>query len=185
MIGNDIVDLTYAVAHSRCREMRFWKKVLRESEWKAQEKAGTDLAWLWAHWAAKESAYKLERRQGRARRFCPKDYRLAWEKGRGSGRVAGMLGTYELRIDVTEDWVHAKCWSRSVSEPDQRVGHLAGESVFPELPWEFLIRLESGALCAGFRNTGPHFPVSKSHHGRFQAYVWSATECQHVSRKTG
>jgi hypothetical protein len=185
LIGNDIIDLSYAEAHSRCREKRFWEKVLRGREWETFGKSEINLTNLWACWAAKESAYKLERRQGRDRRFCPKDYGVDWEGGRGSGRVRGMFGIYDLKINVTADWIHAKCWSRSVSEPDQSIGFSAEGSAFSELPWTVLIREECGALSGGLYNTGPYFPVSKSHHGRFQAYVWSAIACQHVSKKTG
>jgi len=72
MIGNDIIDLEIAYQHFRCKEERYWKKVLTENE----------ISWITNHkdrilafhtlWAIKEATYKLVCKLGLAQSFIPK-----------------------------------------------------------------------------------------------------------------
>ncbi len=171
MIGNDIVDLRLAESNSRASETRFWEKVLHPLEWEQFQSIKGQMVNKWVLWAAKESAYKLERRAGCQRLHRPKAYQVYMD----SMYVIGTRGTYAFRMLQTPEFIHVYCCEKGVQDTvslidfwDAKVVISSGEYI--------LEKLQSGALSARFRNTHRTLPVSKSHHGRFQAFVWPAVD---------
>ena len=71
MIGNDIVDLSYART-SRCGEPRFIDKVLNANEQFLLAKSSDPFRSLWQLWAMKEAAYKAYLQSEPNRFFNPK-----------------------------------------------------------------------------------------------------------------
>ena len=61
-LGNDIVDLRLAENEKSAANPKFVERVLSPPERHAYSQSGSDDRILWAHWAAKEAAYKALRK---------------------------------------------------------------------------------------------------------------------------
>ena len=72
MVGNDIVDLFDPDAQPRSFRPGFDERVFAAEERRAIEQDPNPLARRWAHWAAKEAAYKLARQIDETFVFSPR-----------------------------------------------------------------------------------------------------------------
>jgi len=171
VIGNDLVDLKAAREQSRAGEARFWQKVLNRKEWEFLSAPTHSPGARWICWAAKESAYKLERRQGRSRRFCPKSYTVDLRQG----TVTGPHGRYPILILHSPQLVHVVCRMHPSLPVHYRIDRQGDLPDIYNAGW-CLEKEETGALTVRNRNTGIQMPVSKSHHGQFQALAWSPVD---------
>lgn len=167
MIGNDIVDLQWANKRSRSLEKRYWEKILTQHESDLYLGGRIEHELLWVIWGLKESAYKLERRFGRSRLFCPKDYTVDLEAERVRGKQELLRGSWIQ----TKNFVHVTCWRPSASQPGYWIDYWnAPLPAFTRL-WTWK-KEENGALSAFIQNSSQGLSVSKSHHGRYLAYAW-------------
>jgi hypothetical protein len=124
MLGNDVVDLQDADADPGSFRPRFDERVFSEAERAAIADDPYPLARRWAHWAAKEAAYKLARQIDEHFVFSPSILVARFEPvpdvgGQRLGRIVRhgrldlprTLGTsirvLELRSFETSEWVHA------------------------------------------------------------------------------
>ncbi len=124
MLGNDVVDLRDADAQPETFRLRFDARVfapaeLRAIERDAQSRGGSHVR-RWAHWAAKEAAYKLARQIDSEFVFSPSKLVACFDAAvEGSGHrtlrrgrldlpkeVAPGFREVELRCSVTADRVH-------------------------------------------------------------------------------
>lgn len=122
MLGNDVVDLRDADSRPESFRPRFDARVYADPERRAIARDSRPLVRRWAHWAAKEAAYKLARQLDPGFVFAPKRLVACFEPpapaaaaGRRSVRcgrlalpvVAGMVGAaVELKSFETPEWVH-------------------------------------------------------------------------------
>jgi len=74
MIGNDIVDLQYSTCNSSDRLNRMAKRILAKSEYDFWQDNERTSQLLWAFWALKESAYKVNFQHSFHRFFAPKKF---------------------------------------------------------------------------------------------------------------
>ena len=74
MIGNDIVDLEYALKKSRWQEQRFLDKLFSKNEQDFILSDDHEFEKIWKLWSMKESAYKIISRADGIVRFNPKDF---------------------------------------------------------------------------------------------------------------
>lgn len=72
MLGNDVVDLHDPDAKPESFRARFDERVFAPVERRAIERDARPLARRWAHWAAKEAAYKLAKQLDASFVFSPK-----------------------------------------------------------------------------------------------------------------
>ncbi len=72
MIGNDIVDLTFASSGRHWKSQRFLDKIFSFEEQEVIAKADNSFRTLWLLWSMKESAYKIHVRQKGKSFFAPK-----------------------------------------------------------------------------------------------------------------
>jgi len=71
MIGNDLIDLRDADARPESFRPRFDERVFSAEERQAIARDASSLARRWAHWGAKEAAYKLARQVDSSYVFSP------------------------------------------------------------------------------------------------------------------
>jgi len=120
MLGNDVVDLRDPDADPETFRPRFDARVFAPLERRAIERDARPQACRWAHWAAKEAAYKLARQIDGGFVFAPSRLVAHFEErvDRSADRVerhgtlelpntiAPDLRDLELRSFETADWVH-------------------------------------------------------------------------------
>jgi hypothetical protein len=120
MLGNDVVDLQDADSRPETFRPRFDERVFADSERRAIARDTRSLSRRWAHWGAKEAAYKLARQLDPEFVFQPKKLVVDFEAlppdaGRRferCGRIeiadlaAGGIERVEIRSLETPDHVH-------------------------------------------------------------------------------
>ncbi len=121
MLGNDVVDLQDADSRPETFRARFDERVFTPEERRTIAQDPSPLARRWAHWAAKEAAYKLAKQIDDEVVFAPGRLRIRFDGGRrgagrrverrgvvdalGRGRMAA-IGPIELRSFENDDCVH-------------------------------------------------------------------------------
>ena len=99
MIGNDIVDLRDSDARPESFRARFDERVFSVDERRAIAQDAVPLALRWAHWGAKEAAYKLARQIDSTFVFSPSRLVANFTShGPGSNRI----GSRSVRIGPLE-----------------------------------------------------------------------------------
>lgn len=124
-VGNDVVDLKQPENQGKSGDARFIGRVFTARERDRISGAANPDSLLWALWAAKEAAFKAVSRGDPAVCSTPRRYEILLEGGGGGaagivvqtgspgepGRITGRAltprGELVLRIDMTEDYVHA------------------------------------------------------------------------------
>jgi hypothetical protein len=185
VIGNDVVDLldreTQPGTQHRLFEARVFTNREREC-WRGRPPS--EAHWVrWAHWAAKESAYKALRRDDPMCIFAPRRFVVELDVGDGGGTGWVRVEGRQLRLFVTGDREHVHAWTtlgvapsaRPVctarripwgANPRQAVRDLLRESVPPAAA---CVSLERVGRIPQLRVGGGEWPVSLSHHGQFVA----------------
>ena len=74
MIGNDIVDLTFARLESNWQRRGFLEKQFTTNEQKLILTAKNSFILVWKFWSMKEAAYKIYVQQNDKRFFAPKKF---------------------------------------------------------------------------------------------------------------
>ncbi len=209
-VGNDVVDLKDPDNFGKSRDGRFLKRVFTPEERGRIAAAERPNALIWSLWAAKEAAYKCVSRKVPAVASAPRRYPVFLEDttkegksgapGDGfpmTGRVETPQGAVALRIDGTEDYVHALAAPSAASLIGIVVRILpvdirepaGGASAFVRglLIAEIACRLDcpasdlavspsgSGAPKVSLRGRPLDLDVSLSHDGRYGAVALDAT----------
>ncbi len=106
MLGNDVVDLRDPDANPESYRPRFDRRVFDPAELREIVRDPHPLARRWAHWAAKEAAYKLARQVAPdfvfapaklVVRYAPLAACASFTPDAGSGRVDGRPGDFRTR----------------------------------------------------------------------------------------
>jgi hypothetical protein len=99
MLGNDVVDLQDADSRPESFRPRFDTRVFADSERRAIDRDGRPLSRRWAHWGAKEAAYKLARQIDPVFVFQPKRLVADFEPvSLAAGRRLERRGRLELPL---------------------------------------------------------------------------------------
>lgn len=180
MIGNDIIDLKAIRERSPNRWQRYRDKTMTASEQQLLTPYQENNMDIWLAWSVKESVYKLEFQLKQQRYFAPKATQVVSLDGSNFRGIAkGKFGIYNFEVQLKKDFLHALAWQDSSKKPhfqclalDTRAlnDHLV-EAIRKKNPSK---KLQYQALPF------PHFildddtsiPVSKSHHGNWQAFAY-------------
>ena len=96
MLGNDIVDLRDAESRPESFRPRFDERVFTHEERRAIARDQRPLIRRWAHWAAKEAAFKLGKQLDPEFVFAPGRLQVRFDSGaRGTGRRPEKRGVVE------------------------------------------------------------------------------------------
>ena len=82
MIGNDIIDLTFAKFESNWQRSGFLEKQFTENEQKLILTAKNSFILVWKFWSMKEAAYKIYAQQNEIRFFAPKKFDCLLKSGK-------------------------------------------------------------------------------------------------------
>ena len=124
MLGNDIVDLRDAESRPESFRPRFDERVFTPEERRAIARDQRPLIRRWAHWAAKEAAFKLGKQLDPEFVFAPGRLRVRFDSGaRGTGRRPEQRGVVEW-IGASEGTPLGMIEVRSF-ETDERVHLIA------------------------------------------------------------
>ena len=197
LVGNDVVDLHDPESQPEALHARFDARVFTLDEREALSASDSPHLLRWTLWAAKESAYKVAKKLDAAVRFLPRDF-LVRRVAEGRALVIHETGPFEVRLDRTNEWVHAvatltaanaSSTHRPVSagiehlevpgaDPSRTVRELACAALGSRMnlpPGQVQIAAGRGIPVALYRNRRLPLDLSVSHHGRFVAWAWG--EC--------
>jgi len=195
LVGNDVVDLHDPESQPEALHPRFDARVFSAGEREALSASGSPHSLRWSFWAAKESAYKMAKKVDAAVRFMPRDF-LVRPVAEGWILVLHETGSFEVRLERTDEWVHAVATltaanglstHRSVTariEPLEAPGADASRTVRESAraalssrmdlpPEQVQIEAEQGIPVVLWRNRRLPVDLSLSHHGRFVAWACS------------
>ena len=191
-IGNDIVDLADLETREQGLHPRFDERVFRPDERALLERSDSGHVLRWALWAAKESAYKAEKRLDPEVVFSPKQFAVelsalphAGGPGVAEGRVVHRGHVLGLQVHVDRTCLHAVAtrprgagarllWSvdRAVSDPGAAVRRLAATAIASALDLDADgIQVARRPPVALHRGRSLMTDLSLSHHGRFVAFA--------------
>ncbi|MAJ58690.1 MAG: hypothetical protein CBC48_01255 [bacterium TMED88] len=136
MVGNDVVDLTDFEVEPPAARARFDARVFRSAEQEAIRQAMNPSRERWCHWAAKEAAYKLFKKQSPATIFSPVRFEVdllaepeSWRLGVNEPEVRqGSVSFGGSRRALAIEWVgqsavHARSTPLRESEENLVFGH--------------------------------------------------------------
>lgn len=110
-IGNDVVDLRDPEARPGAIHPRFPERVCADDELCAIYRAADPMRLLWAHWAAKESAFKAMRQLDPFVRFLPRRFRVELFPGCDGGTRYGLVrhAWHRAAVEIADctDHLHA------------------------------------------------------------------------------
>ncbi len=106
MIGNDVVDLGDRETRAGAQHPRFDARVFAPCERRALESGEFGEGLRWILWAAKESAFKVARRDDPTTGFAPSRFVVELDRDL-QGRVRHRGRDYPVQVSVTRDAVHA------------------------------------------------------------------------------
>jgi hypothetical protein len=194
MIGNDIVDLDDDESRKEAQHPRFDERVFDARELALVRASDDPHRLRWLLWAAKESAFKMQRRTKPDLVFSPR--RFAVRPGApGAATVEAYGSIVCVRYELGAGYVHCVAGGVAANPPltavdaidpaDQTpkhasaaVRHLASQAIARVLDVDAreLVVERVGRLPVVLRKGCP-LPgiLSLSHHGRFIAFAWSGS----------
>ncbi|MEM6515182.1 MAG: 4'-phosphopantetheinyl transferase superfamily protein [Bacteroidota bacterium] len=112
MIGNDIVDLSFAEMSSNWKRPRFLEKIFTENERQIIFSSPDKHKIVWRLWSMKEAAYKAYRRDEANPFFNPK--KLSCSLISESIGTVNVLGNhYETITEMTNEFVHSLAYQKA------------------------------------------------------------------------
>ena len=112
MIGNDIVDLTFASIGHRWKEQRFMDKVFSVDEQNLIANADNQFQTIWLIWTMKESAYKIHVQQYSKHFFAPTKLTCQLlSKTEGSVEICNDI--YHTSSNITKEYIYTIAYSKS------------------------------------------------------------------------
>jgi len=197
MVGNDVVDI--ADTRRRARHARFDTRVFSDRERRAIAEDKDGEARRWAHWAAKESAYKIAKRADPTTVFSPVKFAAAFDGGFGDGVDGELRGSvrhgsisYPVRVRRHGDCIHAVAVApggrptamltgvgpypddAGADSPSRAVRRLAIRDLAPRLATDasnLVVNSSERIPRLQHRKGYDVATLSLSHHGRFVAYA--------------
>ncbi len=109
-MGNDIVDLKAPEAMGKAADIRFVQRVLNPDEQQSVLNSGHPDSFLWAFWAAKESAYKAVSKIYSDVSSAPRRYPVILDSVKINNIATGIVntphGAVPVKIFFNEEYVH-------------------------------------------------------------------------------
>jgi phosphopantetheinyl transferase (holo-ACP synthase) len=109
-VGNDVVDLKTTDAPGETDNIKFIKRVLCQDEQEIAFNSDRPGIFVWAFWAAKETAYKAIRKTHPGVSSAPRRYPVVITSGKDSNHMAGEVNTPKdpvaVRISIHADYIH-------------------------------------------------------------------------------
>jgi phosphopantetheinyl transferase (holo-ACP synthase) len=202
MVGNDVVDI--ADTRRRARHARFDTRVFDERERSAIAADGDGEARRWAHWAAKESAYKVAKRADPETVFSPVKFVVTLDGAFESGRDGALHGfvrhghaRFPVLVERRGDCIHAVAAApggrpaellagvgpmqggADLGSPSRAVRRLAIRDLAPRLAVDandLVVRSDERIPMLQHRDGREAAKLSLSHHGRFVAWACGAPD---------
>ncbi len=109
MVGNDIVDITAPYAASKAYDERFLARVFNHEEKDCIKKSFNPTLTLWSIWSAKETAFKIAKKQNSKTIFCHKAFCVhnpPQRYGKHNGHVTHHERIYAVHWDANCRHVH-------------------------------------------------------------------------------
>ncbi len=129
MIGNDVVDLGDRETRAGAQHPRFDARVFAPCERRLLESGEFGEGLRWILWAAKESAFKVARRDDPTTVFAPSRFVVELDRDL-RGRVRHRGGDYAVQVSVNRDRVHAVATrSRSGGGDERAAGRFRSAGV--------------------------------------------------------
>jgi phosphopantetheine--protein transferase-like protein len=109
-VGNDVVDLSATDAPGETGDIKFIKRVLCRDEQEIAFNSDCPGRFLWAFWAAKETAYKAIRKTHPDVSSAPRRYPVIITAGKDSNHIVGEVNTPKgpvaVNISIHVDYIH-------------------------------------------------------------------------------
>jgi len=144
-LGNDVVAMTSPRCRGKADDARFLRRVFSPKERQAIATSVSPETSLWLHWAGKEAIYKSATKAlGAPPVFHHDRFQLSFLgdpfQNPMNSRIIRGTGSYEelsfqLRVDLQPDFVHALAWERSAGTDEYEADTVV---------WQTLQRKEEG-----------------------------------------
>jgi len=199
VIGNDIIDLTFAKKGSNWKRPRFIEKIFTCQEQKYIKESQQTDKMVWLLWSMKESAYKLHVQLFKKRFFAPKRFACSiveLDKYEVTGKV--VCGNFQCytKSEVSDEFVYtfSKIYKNEshlgqtfiIKNSDYKTQH---ELVYQKVKAQFaeftgapseqisIRKNDIGIPSFWFKKEKANIALSMTHHGNFGAFVISNTNC--------
>ena len=192
LVGNDIVDLHDPDSQPEALHPRFDTRVFTPDEREALSASASRHSLRWTFWAAKESAYKVAKKLDPTVRFLPRDFEV--RRTEGASVVVHETGSFDLRVERTDEWVRAVATIAAVpassphggvctgverlegsgTDPSRAVRESACAALGSRMnlpPGQIRIEADRGIPVAVWLDRRLPVDLSLSHHGRFVAWA--------------
>jgi phosphopantetheinyl transferase len=193
VIGNDIVDLTFAKKESNWKRPRFLNKVFSSKEQKLIAKTSQSDQMVWLLWSMKESAYKLHVQLFGKRFFAPKKFACSisnFSEKECIGKVESIGFECFTYSEISDQFIHTiakseklqDCFSQifSIEKSNYKTQH---SEIYRKTITHFanLLGTETDGISIKKNDTGIPFLYTKNqkeklalsltHHGNFGAFA--------------
>lgn len=174
MIGNDIIDLPFSRTESNWQRKGWLQKIFSAEELLFIAEATDQEQMVWLLWSMKESAYKIINRQTHITSYNPKAFQCSNIKYFGDiaeGIVRFKNAVIRSQSVISREFIHTTASIQNNCTDISVYIWNESECSAPPLPGTMVLKDEYGIPYL----PGPlqsKRPVSKSHHGRFEAIVF-------------
>ncbi len=161
MIGNDVIDLVVAKKESNWQRSGFLNKIFTPHEQVLILNSKTPEEMVWNLWSRKEAAYKIFNRQTQIRAFIPLQlecFDLKTENKMSYGKVVCYDQTYYTQTKLTSKCIETIA-VLNVADFDKIVVLNTTENL-----------VKSNGIPY-YCSNGILYPISKSHHGKYQQMI--------------
>lgn len=158
MIGNDIIDLALASKESKWRRPGYLEKIFTIEEQFLISNAENPETMVWNLWSRKEAAYKIYNRETGIRAYIPTQLACVYQNA-NSGMVQCNGKTYYTKTEISSEKIHTVAVTQKSDFKEIKVLKSMTK----------VYKIDGIPFTNGVRNLAK--PISKSHHGRFVAWV--------------
>lgn len=179
MIGNDIIDLSIVRDQKKSENSRFLDKIFSPSEKDLLYRAEDREIQLWLLWSMKETAYKAHQRNFDLPRILnPLSFQAHLSESANSGTVFVKNVKYYIDFEIGTEFIHSR-----ISETDflqkiffspisnTTILSKAAEVLNCDKATLQIIKNKNGVPSIVQKGSPIKIPFSKSHHGKFSAFI--------------
>ena len=158
MIGNDIVDLAFALKESNWKRKGYLDKIFTKNEQLLIIKSDNPENMVWNLWSRKEAAYKIFNRNTGIRIYNPIQFEC-FETDKSIGKVMCNGVLYYTKTDINLDYIHTVSVQNSTDFESIKLLNRNIE----------IVKIDGIPFLKG--NNKNINPISISNHGKFEKIV--------------
>ncbi|WP_298148703.1 4'-phosphopantetheinyl transferase superfamily protein [Flavobacterium sp.] len=168
MIGNDIIDLQFALSESIVLQQRRLDKICTLAEQRYIRQAENSWQTFWLIWTRKEACYKAFQRDNYIHSICPHQIENQFDSsGMLSESISFRGKQFFAQTAIDGSKIHSIC-----SSSEERLKEIHVLDDLQEVLYLFDFRKDTNGMpFLQTKNNHRRIPISKSSHGAFTTYA--------------